>query len=142
MNSQRFILAALAGTVVYFLLGYLVYGVILHDAMQNSSNAIIMRADADIVWWALVLGNFAFASFLTYMVAKTGTTSATGGAMLGLTIGILICASMDLMMYATTTMNAKPSFMIVDVLAGAAMAAVAAAVIAWVYNYKKSVAVA
>jgi hypothetical protein len=142
MNSQRFILAALAGTVVYFLLGYLVYGVILKDTMLESTNAIVMRADADMVWWALVLGNFAFASLLTYLVAKTNTLSATRGATLGFTIGLLMCASMDLIGYATTTMMSKPSFIIADVLAGAIMAAVVGAVIAWVYNYKKAVVVA
>ena len=143
MNSQKFILAVLAGTVVYFLLGWVVYGLLLRDTMASATASGYMRADADMVWWALIAGNLAFSFLLTYLVYRTGVSNATAGATLGLFVGVLISLGGDLMMYATSTMMTKPVMILVDVLAGGQMAAITTGVIAWVYHApKKTIAVA
>jgi hypothetical protein len=143
MNSQKFILSALAGLVVYFLLGWLVYGVLLQGFMKDASPAGFMRAESDMVWWALVLGNLAYSCLLTYLIMKTGTHSITSATTLAFTVGILFSLSVDLMMYATTTLMTKPTMMIVDVLATSLMSAITGAAIEWVREMgKKPVAVA
>jgi hypothetical protein len=143
MNSQRFILAGLAGTVVYFLLGYLVYGLLLKDFMSGSISAGSMRADADMIWWAMIVSNLAFAFLLTFLVYRAGITNATAGSTFGLVFGLLLGIAMDLMNYASMTIMTKPIFMLVDVAATAVMCAITTSVVAWVYNYhRKAVVVA
>ena len=143
MNSQKFILAVLAGTVVYFLLGWVVYGILLRDMMASASASGFMRADADMVWWALVAGNLAFGFLLTYLVYRTGVSTASGGATLGFIVAGLMALGGDLVMYATSTMLTRPAVILVDVLATALMAALATGVVAWVYHApKKTIAVA
>ncbi|MGE5521430.1 MAG: DUF1761 family protein [Candidatus Dadabacteria bacterium] len=142
MNSQRFILAGFAGAVVYFLLGFLVYGLLLEDFMKSAVAPGSMRASADMIWWALIAANLAFGFLLAYLVYRTGITNATAGSTFGLVFGLLFAIGMDLMSYSMSTMMTKPVFILVDVAATAVMCAITAGVVAWVYNYHSKTVIA
>ncbi len=74
MDTQKFTIGTLVGGIVYFLLGYLVYGLLLAGFFQSHSVAVAgsMKKMEEFVWWALILGNFAGAALLTYIFLKIG----------------------------------------------------------------------
>jgi hypothetical protein len=107
MTAKNRILATLVGFVVLFLLGWLTYGMLLMDfyAANAGSASGVMRAEENMVWWALILGNMFQAYLLVYIFGKWAniTTFAAGfqgGAIIGLIIGLAI----NLSMYGTSNM--------------------------------------
>jgi len=142
MNSQKFIVGGIVGGIVYFLLGWLVYGMLLKDFMANNlSNS--MRPDADTIWWALILGQLAGGFFLAYVVGKAGATSAGAGAGVGFVAGLLVCLSYDLTMYGVSTTISSLKGLAADVAVSAVMSAIVGAVVGWVMGMsKKTVAAA
>ena len=144
MNSQKFILGGIVGGVVFFLLGWLIYGMLLKDYMATNMSAPgTMRADADMIWWALILGQFAGGFLMAYVIAKANATSAGAGAGVGFIVGLLVCLSYDLTMYAVSTTIVSLKGVAIDAAISAVMSAIVGAVVAWVMAMgKKTVAAA
>lgn len=143
MNSQKSILAVLAGTVVYFLLGWLIYGVLLRQMMEAGMAKDVMRPDSEMILWAMIAGHLVYVSLLHWLLVKTGTTNVRAAATFGLVLGVLMSLSYNLASYAVSTLVVSRKLMAADVLAAALMTAVTASVVAWVYNYhRKTIAVA
>ncbi len=144
MNSQKFVVGGLAGGIVYFLLGWLIYGMLLKDFMTNNMWAAgSMRADADTIWWALIVGQLAGGFFLAYVLGKANANSAGSGAGIGFILGLLVCLSFDLTMYGVSTTVTSLKGLAADVAASAVISAVAGAVVGWVLGMsKKTVAAA
>jgi hypothetical protein len=143
MNSQKFIVAGIAGGIVNFLLGYLIYGMLLKDFMASNTQSGLMRADSDLIWWALIVGNLAFGFLIAYVVGKSSTVSAGQGAGVGFVVGLLVSLGFDLVTYATSTMITSMKMIAADVAATAVMTAIAGAVVGWVLGMsKKTVAAA
>jgi hypothetical protein len=142
MNSQKFIVGGIVGGIVFFLLGWLVYGMLLKDFMANNlSNA--MRADADTIWWALVLGQLAGGFLLAYVIGKAGATSAGAGAGVGFIVGLLVCLSYDLTMYGVSTTIASLKGLAADVAISAVISAIVGGAVGWAMGMsKKTVAAA
>jgi len=131
MNTKKFFIGTLAGGIVFFFLGYLIYGVALSDFFSRHTIAPqgSMRQMSEIVWWALILGNFASGALLSYIFLKLGNIGSLGsGAGTGAVIGFFVTLSMDLIQYATEN-NIGRLARLVDVLAGIVMYAVAGGVI-------------
>jgi hypothetical protein len=141
MNSQKFLVGGIVGGIIYFLLGWVIYGMLLKDFMAANST-MPMRADADIIWWALAVGQLAGGFLMAYIVGKANATSAGAGAAVGFIVGLLFCLSMDLTMYATTTAYSSMKALAADVAASAVMSAIVGGVVGWVMGMKKAVATA
>jgi len=142
MNSSRFLLAGIVAGIVYFLLGWLVYGMLLTSYMTDNTLAGTMRDEKEMIWWALILGNLASGFLLAYIVGKTGATTAGSGAVVGLVVGLLMALAFDLTMYGTSKIITNAQFIGIDVAASAVMSAITGAVTGWVYGMKKAVATA
>jgi hypothetical protein len=144
MNSQKFLLGGIVGGVVYFLLGWLCYGMLLKDFFTNNMWAAgSMRTDADTIWWALIAGQLAAGFFLAYVIGKANAASAGAGAGVGFIVGLLVCLSFDLTMYGVSTTVTSLKGLAADVAVSAVMSAIAGAVIGVVLGMgKKTVAVA
>jgi uncharacterized membrane protein len=88
-----------------------------------------MKQMSEIVWWALILGNFASGALLSYIFLKLGNIGSFGrGASTGAAIGFFVALSMDLIRYATEN-SFDLTAMIVDVLVGIVMYAIVGGVI-------------
>ena len=144
MNSQKFILGGLVGGVAYFLLGWVTYGMLLKDFMANNLSAPgTMRPEADMIWWALIVGQFAGGFLLAYIIGKANATSPAAGAGVGFTVGLLVCLGYDLTMYAVSNTISSLKGLAVDVAISAVMGAIVGAVVGWVMGMsKKTVAAA
>jgi hypothetical protein len=130
MRLNKILLAALAGTVVFFLLGWLVWGMLLRDFMAaNYVSSGILKADADMIWWAMILGNFAAAFLLAFIFDFWATISTfVSGAKAGALILGLIAVSMNLIWYASAnimTLNGT----IVDIIASTVVGAIVGGVV-------------
>lgn len=101
-------MATLAGFVTFFLLGWLLYGMLLMDFfMTNAGSATgVSRGDTQMVWWALVLGNVFQAYLLVYIFGKwANITTFGGGLQTGATIGLILGYGYDLTMYGTSNIS-------------------------------------
>ena len=81
MNSNKFLPAWIAGSAVLFLLGYLIYGILLADFMKNHSGSAtgVMKDPKEFMIWLIAVANVVYGFLLTYIFGKTGTSSAGSG---------------------------------------------------------------
>ena len=130
MNTNKFVIGGIAGGVAAFLLGWLLYGMLLKDfyAANAGTDCSVDRGDA-IIMWALVVGNLAFGFLLSYIFTRWASiNTAGGGAQAGAIIGFLMGLGMDMVMYGTTTMM-KLNGVLVDIAVSTVMTAIVGAVV-------------
>jgi hypothetical protein len=136
MNSQKFIVGGIVGGIAYFILGWLIYGMLLKDFMA-ANYSTSMRPDAETIWWALILGQVAAGFLLAYVIGKAGATSAGAGAGVGFVVGLLVCLSFDLTMYGISTTVTSLKGLAADVAASAVISAIAGGATGWVMGMSK-----
>lgn len=139
MNTQKFLVSGIAGGIVAFLLGYLIYGLLLVDFFTHNAGTAtgLMRANNEMVWWALILGNLLFGLLYSYVFNKWANIHTMGsGAGAGLVLGLLMAAATDFTMYATTNISTITGTL-VDILCGGVMAAIVGAVVGWMNGMGK-----
>jgi len=142
MNSQKFVIGGIAGGIVSFLLGWVVYGMLLKDFMAANYSSL-MRPDSETIWWSLSVGQLAFGFLLAYVIGKANAASAGSGAAVGFVVGLISCLGIDFTMYGVSTMLISVKGIIADVAATAVISAIAGAVVGAVMGAgKKSVAMA
>jgi hypothetical protein len=139
MNSQKFIVGGIVGGILYFLLGYVLYGLLLKSFFDDNGMAVNMD---NMVWWAMIVGNLAGGFLLSYILSKGNVSTAGGGAGTGFIVGLLMSLSFDLVMYGIGKgMSLKG--IAADVAAAAVMTAIVGAAVGWVLGMsKKTVAAA
>jgi uncharacterized membrane protein len=130
MNTKNFLIGGIVGGVVFFLLGYLFYGVLLTDFFREHPGTAtnVDRPMDQFQWWALILGNLFFGLLLAYVFTKSGVATLTSGLITGAILGFLVSASIDLSIYATTNIASK-QMVAADVATTTVIAAITGAVI-------------
>lgn len=88
---MKLILSAIIGGIVLFVLGWLFYGVIFMNIMQEGYGSI-MRPSYDFKIWAIAVANLLQAFFLGWIYPKgyKGGSPAKEGFMFGIDFGALI----------------------------------------------------
>jgi len=137
MNTNKILLGGLAGGIAFFFLGWLVYGVLLMDFMRDSYNQCSMNPEGQMVWWALILSNFAYSFLFALIFGWTKTSSWMGGAKIAGIIGLLMSAYYDFSMYSMSTMFKNLGVVFMDIIIAAVFAAVIGAIIALVMGMGK-----
>jgi len=138
MNTNKILLAGLIGGAASFLLGWLVWGVLLMDFMKSNAGSAtgVMRAENEMIWWALILGNIAGGLLLALIYGRWGSISTfLTGAKAGAVIGLLLGISYDMMWYATSnvmTLNGA----LVDILANVVVTGLVGGVVGWFLGRK------
>jgi hypothetical protein len=141
MNTNKFLVGGIIGGIAYFLLGWLVYGMLLMDFMTaNAGTATgVMKAEADMIWWALIVGNLFSGLALAYVLTKAGVSSASAGAAVGAVFGLLICAAFDFTFYGTSNIFTMKG-LLVDIAVSTVMSAVVGGIIGWYLGMGKKTA--
>lgn len=103
------------GGISFFILGWLVYGMLLMDFMATHSDASLNRPDDQMIWWAMILSNLVLGLFVTLFLKWSGASNIVDGIKKGALFGLLYSLTIDLMMYSMTTMYDMTA-MIVDIL--------------------------
>ena len=131
MTAKNRILATLIGFIVLFLLGWLIYGMLLMDFYGNNAGSAsgVMRAEGEMVWWALILGNFFQAYLLVYIFGNwANVTTFSDGLKAGAIIGLIMGLAFNLTMYGTSNIMNMTSAL-VDPFVSAVMMAITGGVI-------------
>lgn len=129
MNTNKFLIGGIIGGIVYFFLGWVVWGMLLMDFMKNNAGSAtgVMKDEADMVWWALIVGNLFSGLLLSYVISKTGTKGAVPGATMGAVLSLLLAGAFDFTMLGTSnivTLNSVLVDMAASVIVGAIVGAV------------------
>jgi hypothetical protein len=120
MNLKKISISGLAGSIAYFFLGWIFYGMLFTDIYANGTEPNLLF---------IYLGGLTFALMVAYIFVKwakisTALTGATGGG----TIGVFYSLGMNFFMYSTM----EPNYMSIalDVAITFVMSAVMGAFIA------------
>ncbi|HMU11277.1 MAG TPA: hypothetical protein PKC54_14795 [Ferruginibacter sp.] len=139
MDLKKLFMGGIVGGILFFLLGWLIYGMLLMDFMNNHTGAAgnVSRTEPDFLY--LAIGNLAMGFVLAYIFVKGNVNSMANGFITGGIVGLLIAVGYDCMIYATTTVISKTA-MAADVAVSTVMTAVAGAVVAMVMGMGKKAA--
>jgi hypothetical protein len=129
MDTNKILKGGIAGAVVYFFLGWLIYGMLLTDYMQANTNQCLMKPMEQMTWWAIILSNVVMGIFLATVFSWSNISSAASGAKSAAFIGLMIALSYDLSFYSMSTMYPSLSPLFVDVLVCTVMNAITGAVV-------------
>ncbi len=128
MNTNKLITGGIIAGVAYFLIGWLVYGILLMDYMK-SPVAGVDRGE-DMVLWSIALANLCMGFLLAYIYNKAGINTLSEGLIMGIVIGVLMAASFDLMMHGTTYLAPRKMVMI-DVPVSGGLTGIVGAILGW-----------
>lgn len=135
MNTKT-LLAALAGAVAAFFLGWLLFGNLLMPFYSAHTIQYVglmkdMEQPAGSMLVLIFIANFCWSLAIALVCSWSAMTGIMKGAVIGGTLGFLLQLSFDLFMYSTMNMY-DGTLVIVDVLVNAAFSAVIGAIIGWV----------
>ncbi|MSQ78476.1 MAG: DUF1761 family protein [Flavobacteriaceae bacterium] len=133
MNTKTLI-SGLIGGIAFFLLGYLIYGMVLMGMMEeHCSQAMkdMSRKEADFVWWALIVSNLLGGYLLALIFSWSNTNSMSSGMSRGAMVGLLMALMMDLQFYSMTTMYSDTTIIWIDAAANVVMCGLVGAIIGW-----------
>ena len=130
MNSKT-LLAGLVGGVAAFFLGWLLYGMVLMPIMADHMNADLMKPEADMIWWALIVSNLLWGLSMAMLLSWSNVTNFMTGMTRGGLFGFVLLAGIYLSYYSMTTMYTDSTGVIIDVLAGTVMNALIGGVVGW-----------
>lgn len=117
--NMKVILAGLATGVASFLLGWVVFGIVMESyyASVMLHHEGLMKDPPNML--ALVLGNLIWGGTVAWALWKMNVSSAMGGFLPGAIIGGAFAACFDLFMLAFMMLIKDTTFVIVDVLVNA-----------------------
>jgi sterol desaturase/sphingolipid hydroxylase (fatty acid hydroxylase superfamily) len=130
MDIKKLLIGGILAGILFFLLGWLIYGNLLADYMKAHPGAAgnLNRADADMDLMYLAIGNLMSGFLMAYIFIRANVNTPGNGFVTGGVVGLLMGVSYDCIMYATSTIASK-HMMLADVLASAAMSAVVGAIV-------------
>lgn len=136
----RILLAGIAAGVVYFLLGWIIYGMLAADFFANNVGSAtgVMKTNEEMCLLSIFIGNLGWGFLLAVIFGYWGKVkSAVDGLMKGFVIGILMAMGYDLMMYGTSNiMNMTAA--IVDIIIGGVMSGIAGLVVGLILKTKSA----
>lgn len=138
MDFKKLFIGGITAGILFFGLGYLIFGMLLKTYMANHLGVAgnIYRADADMQFLYLVLGNLSYGFMMAYIFARANVKSAVDGLITGGIVGLLMAVGVDCVIYATSTIMSK-SMMAADVAGTTAMSAIVGAIVGLVMNMGK-----
>ncbi|MCP3929182.1 MAG: DUF1761 domain-containing protein [Bacteroidetes bacterium] len=137
MKTKDLLLATLAGTVVYFLLGWLIYGLLFMKFFEANAGSASGVNKEPMLWWAMILGSIAFAFLLALIFNRwAGISTFMGGLKAGAIITLLMGLTFNFMQYSMSNlMNFNGT--IVDIIIYAIIGGITGGVIGWVLGMGK-----
>ena len=141
MDIKKLLMGGIVGGILYFGLGYLVYGNLLMEFMKNHPGAAtnVDRAEADFQFLYLTIGNLAHGFLLAYIFVKGNVSSLSNGLITGAIVGLLMSAGINSIMYGVTNITSKTA-MAADVAAFTVISAIVGAIVGMVMGMGKKAA--
>lgn len=133
--QTKTLIAGLASGIVTFLLGWLVFGILLMDYYNAHSFHYTGIMKNPPVIWAIGLGNLSWGIMIAYILSLSGIKSAAKGFTTGFIVFLLAIAGFDLLFYGTVNLYGL-RITSIDILLNALMGGVSGAVAALVLGRK------
>ena len=133
MNTNKFLIGGIIGGIANFLLGWLVWGMLLKNFMNDHTTEgakAIMRGDDNMIWWAMIAGSLCWGLVLSFVLVKSGISNASSGATTGAVLSLLIAAATNFFQYGMQDVG-DTTMMVVGIAANVVVGAIIGAVIGW-----------
>jgi len=117
------------GGIAYFLLGWLVWGILLMDFFSANMNQCASRPAEDMVWWAIILSNLVIALLLTLILHWAKARSIIDGLKFGALFGLLFGSGIAFSYWSMSTTYLNAGAMITDIVVSMVVMAVVGLVI-------------
>lgn len=129
MNS-KVLIGGVIGGVGFFLLGYLLYGLLMADTLAACTSC--QRPMAEINFVCLGLGDLFVGLAISYIFSKWASVATfMGGATAGATLGLLLAIGFSSITYATSTMYSGMTCVVYDIIIEVVMWAIVGGLIGW-----------
>lgn len=134
---MKLIISTIVVAIFFFFFGWLIYGVILANALPTMAK--FMRPESDFKWWALIVGMIIEAFLLSFIYMKTykGVAPFKEGVIFGFVIGLL--KSLPYMFYMWATYQVPYREVLPDAISMGVTILIAGIIIGLIFG-KKSVA--
>jgi len=136
---KKLILAAIAGSVIQFMLGWLIYGLLLANFMNSQTthyDGLIKDMNTGSFMIIVYLAGLAMSFLLAFIFQRWAKfESLLKGLTGGMILGFFIALSYDLNSFSMMNLISVNA-MIVDVIAYTVIIGIVGAIIAWVLGYK------
>ncbi len=129
MDIKKLITGGIAGGVVFFFLGWLVYGIVLENFLRHNPGEVGLIGRTEPEFMYLIAGQMLYGFLLTYILLKGDAGTILSGLVTGAVVGFLLSAAVDFTMYGTSIILSKKGIL-ADVAGFTFMSAIAGAVIA------------
>ncbi len=113
--NKKIMLGGFAGGLIFFLLGFVIYGVMLSSYMTAHTNQCLALPEADLKLGVLFISNM-LTSFLISLFIQH-STSVTDALSKGVLFGVLYAAGVNLNNYSMTSMYSEILVIWVDLAA-------------------------
>jgi hypothetical protein len=135
---MKIIRGTLFGGIAYFLMGWLVWGILLMDFYTANFNQCASRPEMEMIWWAMIVSNLTMALLLTLFLKWSGAKGIVDGLKIGALFGFLYSLSLNLGYYSMTTMFNNFTAIIVDVIVNTLVMAIIGLVIVLLWGKEKT----
>jgi hypothetical protein len=136
---MKILRGTLFGGITYFLLGWLVWGILLMDFMSANMNHCANRPEGVMVWWAIIVSNLAAALLLTLILNGSKAKGIVDGLKTGAFFGFLYAMTVDLSFWSMTTVYNNFGPLLMDILASTVVLAAVGMIIVLTWGKEKSV---
>jgi hypothetical protein len=140
MNTKNILIGGIVAGLVYFFLGYLIYGMLMMDYFNNHIGAIgsdkaardvimaqVNRGDKHLLLWSIGIGNLGAGTLLAFIFDRAGIKNFAAGLVTGAIVGFLASISFRFIMYGVTNLLDKNA-VVADILLYTVLSAVAGAI--------------
>lgn len=117
------------GGVFYFLLGWLVYGILLMDYFMANMNQCAGRPAGEMIWWAIIASNLLTALLLTLILNWAKAKGVVDGLKFGAIFGALFTSIIDFSFWSMTTMYTSIATILIEIVVSAVVLALVGMVI-------------
>jgi hypothetical protein len=125
------------GGICYFILGWLVYGILLMDYFSANINQCANKPMEEMVWWAIIVSNLAAALFLTLIMHWRNAKGIYDGLATGAIFGSLFTVIIDFSFWSMTTMYSSITTILIETVVSAGVYAVVGMVIVLTWGKEK-----
>lgn len=125
------------GGILYFFLGWLVYGIILMDFYSANTNQCANRPEGEMIWWAMILSALIVALLLTLILNWAKAKVVVDGLKTGAIFGLLYTAAMDLSMWSMTTMYSSIGLLLIEIVVNTIVYALVGMIIVLTWGKEK-----
>ena len=116
MDAKRVAIGTVVGGVTMFLVGYLIWNIVLDYWNAAFVEAGVARETQ--LLWVNALSNVLAAALLTFTIERGGSSTIGAGVKIGAIVGFLVWAGVDLSFYANTTIFDLTTIILDPLLAG------------------------